>query len=299
MREAIYIALKELMRKYDDIIVIDADVNESTRVSKLLSEFKGRVFNLGIVEQSCFGIAAGLAMEGFKPYVAMFSIFALRSLEIIRQAICYPNLDVKIIGTHYGVNVGEDGATHQCLEDLGCFRSIPNIRIFSPCDRNEAISTIKHSYDINKPCYIRIARQDFGRIHENVPEFKPYNVVASYGNNFTIIATGVMVYESLRAVELLKSQGLRGKLINLCQIKPLDENLTREIESDIVITVEDGNIYAGLFSAICEAFADEYFKIYPIGIKDRYGKSGKPYDVIKHFGLDYKSIARTVQSIVS
>ena len=296
MREAVYIGLKELMLKHPEIIVIDTDVGEATRVKKLAEEFRDRVLNIGITEQSSFGIAAGLCLEGLRPYVVMFSMFVLRGVEIIRQAIGYPWLDVTIIGTHAGVSVGEDGPTHQCIEDIGCFRAIPGFRILSPADRYEAISVIKESYRVKQPCYIRIARQQFGYVYDEIPEFQTFRVIEDYGDDFTIVATGIVVYEAKKALDVLKSDGLRGRLINVVQIKPLDKEILKFI-SERIICVEDHNIYGGLFSAISEEISQEGIKakILPIGIRDRYGKSGKPYDVLKYFKLDCLSIYEEVK----
>ena len=254
MRDSVYIGLKELMLEHPEIIVIDTDVGEATRVKKLAEEFKYRVINIGITEQSSFGIAAGLCLEGLRPYVVMFSMFVLRGIEIIRQAIGYPCLSVTIIGTHAGVSVGEDGPTHQCVEDIGCFRAIPGFRILSPADRYEAISVIKESYRIKQPCYIRIARQQFGYVYEEIPEFKKFRVIEDYGDDFAIVATGVAVYEAKKVLNMLKSDGLKGRLIDVVQIKPLDKEILKFI-SERVICIEDHNIYGGLFSAISSNYA--------------------------------------------
>lgn len=296
MREAVYVGLRELMKEHPEIIVIDTDVGEATRVKRLAGEFKERVINIGITEQSSFGIAAGLSLEGLKPYVVMFSMFALRGIEIVRQSIGYPELNVTIIGTHAGVSVGEDGPTHQCIEDIGCFRAISRFRILSPADRYEAISVIRESYKIRQPSYIRLARQQFGYVYSEIPEFKPFRVIEDYGDDFTIISTGIGVYEAKKALNRLKKDNLKGKLINVVQIKPLDKEILKFI-SEKVICVEDHNIHGGLFSAISEEVSqgDMKVKILPIGVKDRYGKSGKPYDVLKYFKLDHLSIYEEVK----
>jgi len=296
MREGIYLGLKELLKRNKNLIILDNDVGEATRTKKLKNEFENRIFNLGIVEQSTFGIAAGLSKEGFKVYIVMFSIFTLRGIEIIRQCIGYPNLDVVIIGSHAGVSVGEDGPTHQCIEDVACFRSLPNFSILSPADRNETISVIKESFNRNHPVYIRVARQQFGSIYESVPKFKSFSVIVDEGDDFTIIASGIEVYEALKAIEMLRKDRLKGKLINIVEIKPISNKIL-DFMTERVICVEDHNIIGGLYSGISEILVreDMKFKILPIGICDRYGKSGNPRDVLKYFGLDYYSIYKKVK----
>ena len=249
---------------------------------------------MGIAEGNMMAVAAGMAASNKVVYASSFAMFAAgRAFEQIRNSICYPNLNVKVCATHAGISVGEDGASHQCIEDLALMRSIPNMKVFQPCDAKQTEEIIKAVYSIEGPCYVRLGRLGVEDVYdENYKyEFGKGNVLKK-GSKVAIIASGLMVQESLKASELLNFEPT---IIDIPTIKPIDKELIIETAKthDVIVTVEEHNIYGGLGSAVSEVLAPEGIacRQYMLGMQDTFGRSGKPKDLLDYYGLDAKHIA--------
>ncbi|VBB09183.1 Hypothetical protein LUCI_4469 [Lucifera butyrica] len=284
-------ALIELFPKYKNLVVLDADLAEATKTGIFKKAYPSRFIDCGIAEGNLMGVAAGLATAGMIPFASSFAMFtAGRAFEQVRNSIGYPHLPVKIGATHAGISVGEDGATHQCNEDIALMRSIPGMTVISPADDIEAKAAVEAAILHDGPVYMR-----FGRLESPV-----FNKAASYrfelgkgicikdGTDVTIVATGMMVYESLQAAALLEREGIHARVINIHTIKPLDEELIARAaeETGLLITVEEHSIIGGLGDAVCSAVC----KIRPvpvvkIGIQDQFGHSGPAVSLLKEFGL--------------
>ena len=303
-RDAYGEALVELGKKYPNIVVLDADLSGSTRTAKFAKEFPERFFNMGVAEQNMMVTAAGFAITGFIPFVSTFAIFATgRAWEPIRQSIAYSNINVKIVASHAGITVGEDGGSHQSVEDIALMRVIPNMHVFVPADAVETKQIVEKILDINGPCYVRTGRSKIPVIFDESYKFEiGKGVVLKEGKDVTIFATGVEVYESLRASELLATKGISAAVVNLSSIKPIDKELIVEMaeKTGRVVTVEEHSIYGGLGSAVAEVLGE--LKPVPmkiIGIKDRFGISGSAEELIKYYRLDSASIAEEVENFLT
>lgn len=301
-REAYGKALAKLVQEREDVVVLDADLTKSTKTIEAKKVCPQRHFNMGIAEGNMMGVAAGLAASGKVVYASSFAMFAAgRAFEQIRNSICYPKLNVKVCATHAGISVGEDGASHQSVEDIAIMRSIPNMKVFQPCDARETEQIIKAVADIEGPCYVRLGRLGVEDVYDDTYkwEYGKGNVLKK-GSKVAIIATGLMVQESLKAVDLL--EGIEPTVINIATIKPIDKELILETAKthDVIVTVEEHNVIGGLAGAVAETLAPYGLpcRQYSIGMQDTFGRSGKPKDLLAYYELDAQSIAQKIKEIM-
>lgn len=300
-RESYGNALAELGAKYPELVVLDADLAAATKTGIFKKAFPDRHIDCGIAECNMVGIAAGLATTGKIPFVSSFAMFAAgRAFEQIRNSVGYPQLNVKIGATHAGISVGEDGATHQCNEDIALMRTIPGMVVINPADDVEAKAAVKAAIEHVGPVYIRFGRLAVPVINDT-PEYKfeiGKGVVLREGKDATIIATGLCVSESLAAAELLAKDGIQAKVINIHTIKPLDEELIVRAaeETGKVFTVEEHSIIGGLGSAVCDCLSEKApTKVVKIGINDVYGESGPAVELVKKYGLNSEGIYKKIK----
>ena len=300
-RESYGNTLKELAAENPDIIVLDADLAAATKTGIFKKAYPDRFINCGIAEANMMGVAAGLASCGKIPFASSFAMFAAgRAFEVVRNSIGYPHLNVKIGATHAGISVGEDGATHQCCEDIALMRTIPGMTIINPADDIEAKAAVRAAAEMDGPVYMR-----FGRLA--VPVFNdPDNykfelgkgVTLREGSDITIIATGLMVNEAVTASDKLKEEGINAGVINIHTIKPLDKDIICKAAEDsgILMTVEEHSVIGGLGSAVAEAVTECYpVPVIKIGVNDMYGHSGPAVELLKEFGLCADNIAEQVK----
>ncbi len=295
-RNAYGARLAELITENDKIVVLDADLTKSTKTADAKKACPERHFNAGIAECNMLGMAAGLAASGKIAFASSFAVFATgRAFEIIRNSICYPKLNVKICATHAGLSVGEDGASHQSIEDVGIMRTLPNMRIFVPCDQYETKAVIDYVAGIDGPCYVRLGR---GKVDDVYNEKSTFNFdkvdILRKGKDVVLFAMGLMVQEALKAAEELDAT-----VVNVSTIKPIDEESIKALlkEHKVAYALEEHNIYGGLFSAISEVKAktDIATPVYPIGVNDKFGESGKAKDVLEKYGLTAKHVVEVVK----
>lgn len=290
-------ALVELGRKNPNIVVLDADLSAATKTSIFAKEFPERFFDMGIAEQDMIATAAGFSTCGKIPYASTFAVFAAgRSYDQIRNSVCYPNLNVKICATHSGITVGEDGATHQMIEDISLMRTLPNMTVMSVSDDIETKWAVEEISKINGPVYLRLARLSTPIIYNENQKFEIGKMVQiGEGTDATIFATGVTVVESLKAKEELEKQGINVRVIDVHTIKPIDKEMIIKCakETKKLISVEDHNIIGGLGSAIAEVLTEEYpAKLIRLGINDTFGKSGKAEELMHYFKIDKEAIMK-------
>ena len=298
-RESYGEALKTLGEKYKDIVVLDADLSGATKTSIFAKEFPQRFFDMGIAEQNMASTAAGMATTGKTPFISTFAVFAAgRSYDQIRNSICYTNLNVKICATHAGITVGEDGATHQMLEDISMMRCLPNMKVLSPSDDIETKWAIEEAYKTQGPVYVRLSRMATEVIYEENQKFEFGKMVQiGKGQDATIFATGDLVCNAIKAKEELEKQGVNIRVIDVHTIKPIDEEMIIKCakETKRLISLEDHNIIGGLGSAISEVLTEKYpVKLERIGIKDTFGKSGKATELLHYYGLDSEAIVNRI-----
>ena len=303
-RESYGKALAEFGKEYENLLVLDADLAEATKTKIFKNEFPDRHIDCGIAECDMMGIAAGLATTGKIPFVSSFAMFAAgRAFEQVRNSIAYPHLNVKIGATHAGISVGEDGATHQCCEDLALMRTIPGMIVMNPSDDIEAKAAVKAALDHDGPVYIRFGRLAVPVINDT-PDYKfelGKGVVLREGKDVTLVATGLEVSETLDAAEKLAADGIDAKVINIHTIKPLDEDLivAAAKETGKVVTIEEHSVIGGLGSAVCDALsAKAPTPVLKIGVNDTFGESGPAVELIKKYGLDSESIYAKVKEFV-
>ena len=295
-RESFGKALEELGKENENVVVIDADLYNSTKTENNKKSFPNRFFNVGIAESDMMGLAAGLATCGKIPFASTFAVFAAgRGYDQIRNSICYPKLNVKICATHAGITVGEDGATHQMLEDISLMRTLPNMTVISPSDDTQAKWIIREISKINGPVYVRLARLATPVIDEENQKFEIGKAIQmGKGTDGTVFATGVTVAEAIKAQEQLKTQGIDIRVVDIHTIKPIDKDKIIQCakETKKLVSVEDHSVIGGLGSAISEVLTDEYpTKLERVGMQDTFGKSGKAEELMEYFGLTAKSIA--------
>lgn len=291
----------ELGKENKDIVVLDADLASATKTKGFKAEFPDRFFDMGIAEQDMMGTAAGLSLGGKIPFASTFAVFATgRAYDQVRNAIAYPNLNVKIAATHCGVTVGEDGATHQALEDIALMRSLPNMKVLSPADDAEAKFLIRESAKIKGPVYIRLARPATEEIYDANTKFEiGKGVVHGEGTDATIFATGITVAESLKAKEELAKENINVRVVDLHTIKPIDKEIIIKSakETKKLISVEDHNIIGGLGTAIADVLCEEYpAKLIKMGINDEFGKSGKWNELMDYYKITAKHIIDAVKN---
>ena len=293
-------ALEKLGKENKNVVVLDADLSGATKTNIFAKSFPDRFFDMGIAEQNMLGVAAGLATCNKIPFASTFAVFATgRAYDQIRNSICYPNLNVKICGTHSGITVGEDGATHQMLEDINLMRALPNMRIICPSDDIQTKWAIKEAAEIKGPVYIRLCRLATPKIYEDNQNFSfGKGIQLGDGTVATVFATGVTVSEALIAQEKLKAEGINIRVVDIHTIKPIDRNLIIKCakETNKLISVEDHNVIGGLGTAISDVLVEEYpKKLVKLGVKDTFGKSGKANELLEHFGLTSKTIIEEVK----
>lgn len=299
-RESFGKALVELGKENKDVVVLTADLAGATKTSLFEKEFPDRFINVGIAEQNLIGISAGLATTGKIPFASTFAMFAAgRAYDQIRNSVAYPKLNVKICGTHAGVTVGEDGATHQMLEDLSLMRSIPNMTVLCPSDDTQTKWAIKEMAKFDGPVYIRLARVATPVIYDENQKFEIGKMVQiGDGTDATIFATGVEVAETLKAKEELEKENINIRVVDVHTIKPIDREMIVKCakETKKIITIEDHSIIGGLGTAICEVLSEEYpTKVIRMGMNDKFGKSGKAEQLLKYFKLDNQAIIEKVK----
>ena len=293
-RDAYGAALKQLGTR-DDILVLDADLAKATKTITFKKEFPDKFIDCGIAEANMMGVAAGLATTGYTVFASSFAMFAAgRAFEQVRNSIAYPNLNVKIGATHAGISVGEDGASHQCCEDIALMRSIPNMVIINPADDVEAMAAVHAAVDHEGPVYMRFGRLAVPRVNSEDYKFElGKGVLLKDGKDVTIVATGLMVNEALIAAETLKAEGIDARVINIHTIKPIDKDIliAAAKETGAIVTAEEHSVIGGLGSAVSEALAEEFpVPVVKLGVNDTFGKSGPALELLKIFGLDAENI---------
>ena len=300
-RDAYGAALLELGKKRADVVVLDADLSGSTKTAQFAKAFPERFFNLGISEQDLIGTAGGFSLAGKLPFASTFAVFETgRAWEQIRQTICYSKLNVKLVATHAGITVGEDGASHQALMDIALMRVLPNMTVIVPADGRETEQVIYSIADYEGPVYVRLGRMKVPLV---MPESYRFQLgkahVFHLGKDATILATGIMVSVSLEARQILKSEGLDVGVINISTIKPLDEEaVLRAAESSrLIVTVEEHSVIGGLGSAVSEVLSEKHpVTVRRMGVKDTFGRSGKPEELLEFYGLTPDNIVNTIKT---
>lgn len=298
-RDAYGDALLELGKKRKDVVVLDADLSGSTKTGKFAAAFPERFYNIGVSEQDMVGTASGLSLTGKLPFASTFAIFETgRAWEQIRQTVCYSNLNVKLVATHSGITVGEDGASHQAIEDIALMRVLPNMTVVVPADGAETKQVIEAIADYYGPVYVRLGR---AKVPNVMPEDYKFAIARAHifntGKDANIIATGIMVSVSLEAAEILRSEGIDVGVINMSTIKPLDSSalLKAAQSSRLIVTAEEHSIIGGLGGAVCEFLAENYpMPVKRIGIRDTFGCSGTPDELMKLYGLTSDDIVKTI-----
>ncbi|MEE8835376.1 MAG: transketolase family protein [Eubacteriales bacterium] len=301
-RESYGNALVELGKEHDDLIVLDADLAGATKTGIFKKAFPDRHIDCGIAEADMMGIAAGLSTCGFVPFASSFAMFAAgRAFEQVRNTIGYPHLNVKIGATHAGISVGEDGASHQCNEDIALMRTIPGMTIIVPSDDIEAKAAVKAAYAFEGPVYMRFGRLAVPVINDR-PDYRfeiGKGILLREGSDLTIIATGLEVNSALEAAEKLAADGISAEVINIHTIKPLDEELVIRSASKTgkVVTVEEHNIIGGLGGAVAEVLSEKCpTKVHRIGVNDRFGESGPAVELLHKYGLDGEGVYNNIKA---
>ncbi len=295
--------LVELGKENKNIVVLDADLSASTQTSQFAKEFPERFFDMGIAEQDAMTTAAGLSTVGKIPFVSTFAMFATgRAWEQIRNSICYPKFNVKIVATHGGVTVGEDGASHQALEDVALMRLIPNMTVIVPADCNETKEVIKYAASCNGPVYVRLARTNVVDVFDENYKFDPKKaIVVKEGNDMTLVTNGETLCETLDCAALLEENGIKAEVIHIPVVKPLDEETLLESakKTNKVVTIENHSVLGGLGSAVCEVLSEKYpVKIVRIGTNDVFGQSGEQRALMEHYGLTAEKLAEKIRGIL-
>ena len=303
-REAYGKALAALANTNENVVVLDADLSKSTKTADFKVVAPERFFNMGIAEGNMMGVAAGLSTCGKVPFVSTFAMFATgRAFEQIRNSICYPKLNVKVCATHAGLTVGEDGASHQAIEDISLMRSVPNMVVINPADDIETEAAIKAVAEMEGPCYVRLGRMAVSRVNDETN----YNFVIgkgitlAEGNDVAIIATGIMVEAALEAKEELAKEGINARVINIHTIKPIDEELIIKAakETGVIVTAEEHSIIGGLGSAVAEVVSEKCpVPVLRVGVKDTFGESGKPNELLEKYGLTSNNIVNKVKEVI-
>lgn len=292
-------ALAELGEKNNDIVVFDADLSKATKTSIFAKKFPNRFFDMGIAEQDMMGTAAGISTFGKIPYVSTFAVFAAgRAYDQIRSGICYPKLNVKICATHSGITVGEDGATHQMLEDIGLMRGLPNMTVLCTSDDTQTRWAVEEISKINGPVYLRMCRLATPVIYDTTQKFEIGKAIQiGTGKSATVFATGAVVAEAIRAKEELEKQGIEIRVVDIHTIKPIDKEMIIKCakETEKLISIEDHSIINGLGTAISEVLTEQYpAKLIRMGIKDEFGKSGKAEELLEYYGLTAENIMKNI-----
>ncbi len=303
-RESYGEALVELADKYENMVVLDADLAAATKTGVFKKAYPDRFFDCGIAEANMMGVAAGLAATGKIPFASTFAMFAAgRAYEIVRNSIGYPHLNVKIGATHAGISVGEDGATHQCNEDIALMRTIPGMTIINPADDVEAKAAVKAALEIDGPVYLRFGRLA-APVFNNADTYKfelGKGITIKDGSDVTIVATGLMVSEAIEAANQLEADGISARVINIHTIKPLDKELICKCakETGVIVTVEEHSVIGGLGSAVAEAVTECCpVPVIKVGVNDEFGCSGPAVELLKKFGLCASNIVEKTKEAV-
>ncbi len=296
-------ALLELGKSNKNVVVLDADLAGATKSGIFQKEFPNRFFDMGIAEQNMMATAAGMATCGKIPFASTFAVFATgRAYDQIRNSICYPNLNVKICGSHAGVTVGEDGATHQMLEDINIMKCLPNMKVICPSDDVQTKWAVKEMAEINGPCYIRTCRLASNIIYDENQEFELGKAVQfGDGTDATVFATGICVSEALKAMEILKEKNINIRVVDMFSLKPIDRDIiiNSAKETRNLISVEDHSVIGGLGSIIADVLSEEYpSKLVKMGVKDRFGESGKATVLMVKFEIDSTAIVKQVEELM-
>lgn len=302
-RESYGMALVELGHENEKIVVLDADLSKSTKTNGFKSEFKDRFFNAGIAEQNLMGMAAGFANVGNIPFASTFAVFASgRAFEIIRNSICYPKMNVKIAATHAGITVGEDGGSHQSIEDIAIMNSLPNMTVIVPADHREAMAATKAAAEYEGPVYLRFGRCNTEDIFDDNYKFQiGKGVTLREGNDVAIIATGMMVQKAIEASKILEKEGIKARVINISTIKPIDKEIILKAakETKGIVTAEEHSVIGGLGSVVAQVVCSECPTVVKmVGIKDKFGQSGTPEELMVEYGLTSEAIASEARSLV-
>ncbi len=302
-RDAFGETLLELGRKNDKIVALSADLQDSTKAILFQKEFPERFINTGIAEQDLIGIAAGYALEGFIPYVSSFASFiTTRPFDMIRMLACYNNINIKIVATHTGVTVGEDGGSAQMLEDIAIMRALPNMVVLCPADAVEAQKMVDGIAEYNGPVYLRLARAKYPVVTDEEKAFEiGKGQILRDGGDVTLVGTGLMVSKALEAAEILAGEGIEARVVNMSSIKPIDRDLLVKCAKEIgkIVTLEEHQVIGGLGGAVCEVLSQEYpVPVKIIGVENRFGQSGKPDELLEEYGLDSKSIVNKVKVFI-
>ena len=299
-------ALVELAEKYPKLVVFDADLAGATMTKGFSQAYPDRFFDMGIAEGNMVGVAAGMATCGLQPFVNTFAMFAAgRAWEQVRNSVCYPGLNVKVIGSHGGLSVGEDGATHQCIEDFALMRAIPGMTVLCPCDGNEMRLATEALLNYEGPAYMRLGRLAVETVTDAIPGYQfelGKGVTLQDGSDVTIIAVGMNVQISLKAAELLKAEGISARVIDMHTIKPLDTELVLKAaqETGAIVTTEEANVLGGLGAAVCEYLAEACpVPVVRHGVNDEFGRSGKAPLVLEAYGITAEAIAECAKKAIS
>jgi len=299
-REAYGNALVKLGQMNENVVVFDADLSKSTKTAGFQKAFPTRFFNMGIAEQNLIGAAAGMSVAGKIPFASTFAMFATgRAFEVIRNSVCYPKLNVKVCATHAGLTVGEDGASHQSVEDISIMRSVPNMTVIVPADGVETEQIIFEVAKYNGPVYVRLGRSAVPTIFDENYKFEiGKGVEVQEGTDATVIACGIMVNEAMKAHDILKEEGISLRVINMPTIKPIDTDIIIKAakETKAIITAEEHSIIGGLGSAVSEVVVENCpVPVKRVGVKDTFGESGSPNDLLEKYGLTANDIVKAVK----
>ncbi len=302
-RDAYGKALADLGDKRDDVIVLDADLAKATKTAVFKKAHPERFIDCGIAESNMMSLAAGLSTTGYTVFASSFAMFSAgRAFEQVRNSIAYPKLNVKIGATHAGISVGEDGASHQCCEDIALMRSIPNMVIINPADDIEAFQAVHAAADFDGPVYMRFGRLAVPRINSEDYKFElGKGVLLKDGKDVTIVATGLMVNEALLAADMLKEDGIDARVINIHTIKPIDKDILVKAakETGAIVTAEEHSIIGGLGGAVCEVLSESCpVPVLRLGVNDTFGRSGPALELLKLYGLDAEHIAEKAKEAV-
>ena len=299
-------ALVELAEKYPQLVVLDADLSGATMTKNFSKAYPDRFFNCGIAEANMTDIAAGLSTCGLKPFTNTFAIFAAgRAYEMVRNSIAYPHLNVTVVGSHGGISVGEDGATHQCIEDFSLMRTIPGMTVVCPCDGNEMKAAVEALINYEGPAYLRLERPSTDIITDELPGYKfelGKGVTIKDGNDVTVIACGINVPMAVKAAEILAKDGISARVIDMHTIKPLDTDLILKAakETGCIVTSEEHSVIGGLGGAVAEFLAENYpVPVIRHGVEDTFGRSGTWSQVLEYFGITPEKIAEKAKTAIS
>lgn len=302
-REAYGQALAELGRQHPDVVVLDADLSKSTKTSDFAKVYPERFFNIGIAEQNMMGIAAGMATCGKVVFASSFAVFAAgRAFEIVRNSICYPGLNVKIGASHAGITVGEDGGSHQAVEDIAIMRALPNMKVVVPADGPSTCALVREAYKTPGPVYIRLGRAKAEDVYgEGVSLKLGQAQTLREGSDLTIVACGLMVGEALKAAQELEKEGIRAMVMDMHTIKPLDTEalLKAARETGALVTAEEHSVIGGLGGAVAEYLGSHFpVPVLRVGIDDRFGQSGQPKELLEHYGCTFSHIVAAARRAV-